>query len=411
VNEWSSSKIKIQNESLHNIKICRTSEYFVDTSSIEILELGTKAYPYKSIRSPFIEVLNLHSHSTRQITINLMESTINYLPELSSYIINTTSVTLKPYSNTLTTPRSSELFIYEFFPFSTSPTTKFSILSSSTLRLAEVLSHPDMTKTDRNIASITSTGVVVNRGSLFLQDLVVKRDVMEDSKRTTRLIRAVNLQHHEVRIERVQFYMSGRILLSAEPMNLYVKDVYIDFYGLLGAFYISALWNYPEAQKTGEIYFSNITAVNSQSSIITNLYGILFYSGPANVTVDDANIQIYGTQSFGQSQLEFLITPDWVPDDDSSQKFSIQNSFFTLPENSKDDRLIKFTAEFSEGYRSINLTYKNNYHEKILMSVSTINQIFSNLQTNIFLFNNTYINVSSVEGIFTILSNSIIFYF
>jgi len=57
-----------------------------------------------------------------------------------------------------------------------------------------------------------------------------------------------------------------------------------------------------------------------------------------------------------------------------------------------------------EYYRHSEVTYQNNLHENIIKSSNAINQIFANSLTNIFLKNNTYINVSGSDGMFTIIS-------
>jgi hypothetical protein len=72
----------------------------VDPESTEIIELGTKAFPYKNIGLPFVEILNYHSHSERTINIYLKEYTENLLLWKSNYIINITQVNVETYSTT-----------------------------------------------------------------------------------------------------------------------------------------------------------------------------------------------------------------------------------------------------------------------------------------------------------------------
>jgi len=67
--------------------------------------------------------------------------------------------------------------------------------------------------------------------------------------------------------------------------------------------------------------------------------------------------------------------------------------------------MIKFKMDLlDEYYRHSEVTYQNNLHENIIKSSNAINQIFANSLTNIFLKNNTYINVSGSDGMFTIIS-------
>ena len=38
------------------LKICRNGEYYIDPSSTEIIELGTKKFPYKALIWPIREI-------------------------------------------------------------------------------------------------------------------------------------------------------------------------------------------------------------------------------------------------------------------------------------------------------------------------------------------------------------------
>jgi hypothetical protein len=58
---------------MHGIKLCRSYEYYVNPESEEVIELGTKEYPFKSVSLPFIEIFNYFSHSNANITIYLAE--------------------------------------------------------------------------------------------------------------------------------------------------------------------------------------------------------------------------------------------------------------------------------------------------------------------------------------------------
>ena len=78
----------------------------------------------------------------------------------------------------------------------------------------------------------------------------------------------------------------------------------MDFYGMMGGIYINADCNYPEASITGTIFMSNVIAENSQSRVAEFKRGILYYAGPANVTVQNINVLIYGSLSDGRSPIE-----------------------------------------------------------------------------------------------------------
>jgi len=90
------SQISINVTQLGNIPLCRSFTYYVDPTSESNTELGTFEHPFKELNSVFVEVLNFHSHSDRNITIKILEGTTAFLFK-RSYIINTTEVIMEPY--------------------------------------------------------------------------------------------------------------------------------------------------------------------------------------------------------------------------------------------------------------------------------------------------------------------------
>jgi len=215
-------------------------DYYVDSSSTNTIELGTEEYPFKSIMLPFVEILNIHSHSSRSITINLMESTRNILHEHSAYLINATSVTIKSHAPDQPQPRPAEIYVMAGSEFEFEKSTRFNIISNTALQLSSALSKDGMTSIDRTVSSFTTSALIINRGSLTLDNLVITRNHVADKDRATTFIRAVNIQDSAIIVTNSEFYLSGRIMRSANPLNLFVQNVYIDFYALMGAFRINA---------------------------------------------------------------------------------------------------------------------------------------------------------------------------
>ena len=137
---WGSNEVFIQDSQLRNLKLWRSLDYYVNPKSIEIVELGTKQYPFKNIALPFIEILNYHSHSSRTVNIYLMENTTNYLMQNTNYVINMTMVNIESYSLISNSPSRATIYgILSSIPIFSS-TTITNIIVDSTLRLNQVLS-------------------------------------------------------------------------------------------------------------------------------------------------------------------------------------------------------------------------------------------------------------------------------
>ena len=62
---------------------------------------------------------------------------------------------------------------------------------------------------------------------------------------------------------------------------------------------------------------NNVTAENTQTRITPYLSGILYYAGPANVTVQNTNVLVYGSLLDSKSSIEVHSNKYWTPNDDN----------------------------------------------------------------------------------------------
>ena len=123
-----------------NKPVCRHFNYYVNPESTKIIELGTKAHPFKNIALPFVEILNYLSHSDRNITIFVKENTNNLLLWESNYIINITMVTVETYTESgNSTPNYATLLIKDAGVTKLTSKTVFNILKDTDLRLNSIL--------------------------------------------------------------------------------------------------------------------------------------------------------------------------------------------------------------------------------------------------------------------------------
>ena len=81
-----------------NINICRPLTYYVNPDSDNIMELGTREYPFRDINLVLIEVNNEHQHTDRNITIYVMEATDSYLPLGAIKVLNITEFSIDTYT-------------------------------------------------------------------------------------------------------------------------------------------------------------------------------------------------------------------------------------------------------------------------------------------------------------------------
>ena len=140
VPSWGVGSISISDEQLWSKPVWRSFNYYVDPSSTQIIELGTKAFPFKNIGLPFVEILNYHSHSPNTITVFIKENTEHNMLYHSNYVINITQVTVESYSDSnLVIPYSASIIMKNSGVVMLSAKTVFNIIKHTTLRLDSIV--------------------------------------------------------------------------------------------------------------------------------------------------------------------------------------------------------------------------------------------------------------------------------
>ena len=127
------TQIVLNNTQTGSKPYCRGFNYYVNSESLEVVELGSRRYPYKSLNLVFVELLNYFSHKDVTINVYIMERTTNYIQEAHNYLINTTQVNLLPYSNSGTSPEYATLILTDATVTLLDPKTKFTLLKDTTL--------------------------------------------------------------------------------------------------------------------------------------------------------------------------------------------------------------------------------------------------------------------------------------
>jgi len=114
--------------------------YYIDPSSTQIIELGTKAYPFKNIGLAFVEILNYHSHSENTVSVFLKEGLTHNVLVSSNYVINMTEVIVESYSDSITqTPGYAYVSMRNSGIVMLTSKTVFNIIKHNTLRLDSIV--------------------------------------------------------------------------------------------------------------------------------------------------------------------------------------------------------------------------------------------------------------------------------
>ena len=170
------NQISIIDNQLGNKLLWRGFNYYVDSGSLQTIELGTITYPYKSIELVFVELLNYHAHSNRTINVYIKENTINEVLLSKNFIINITSVNFKTYSSSSTSiPAKAVLIMKERDVTMMSSQTQFSIIKNVELRTIDLIqNNSGLTSNEKNQLLATDTCIFICRSTVTFDNFVLK---------------------------------------------------------------------------------------------------------------------------------------------------------------------------------------------------------------------------------------------
>ncbi|CAI2378198.1 unnamed protein product [Moneuplotes crassus] len=311
---------------------CRNLNFYINPESQEIMELGTKTYPYRTAKPVFVEILKQHSHKDYNISIYVMENTNTFIEDSTSYIINITKVFISSYNDagisqgmaTITTTDSSVNEI--------SQKAAFHLMKNATLDIASVLSGGNFTDYELDTAGRTGDGFHIIRSSFEMTKIIARR--VAKSWTEGYFIYLLYLQNRDFTLRDMEFYVTGHIVNTRDPANIYIENLYVDTWNVASGFMFFPWCNYPEAHITPSFYANNFTAFVSSDELTSFRPNIFYYAGPGNVTCTNFNISdVYGLTA--SPLATFLVFPDVYcdPKDDLIKTIDVDTVYISLPGN------------------------------------------------------------------------------
>ena len=255
VSQWDVvNQIAINNQQFGNRSICRSFQYYVNPNSDDVVEFGTFDHPYKSLGYVFVEILNYHSHNDRNITVSVMENTTNYIMAESSYIVNVTKVTIKPYSKDLSIePNRAIIVAIDNGVLSDTKGTSLNILSNYDLNMDEMITNnPGITSSEKDQITLSRYIFCIIRSEFTFDNIDIYSN-HSDYNVNYLFFLFIYIQNRLVTLTNMHSEISGTILLTHDPIVMHIENIDVDFYKSKGGFGIGAEWNYPEAYQQGMI--------------------------------------------------------------------------------------------------------------------------------------------------------------
>jgi hypothetical protein len=410
----------------------RNSKIYVDPDSLNFMQLETKEFPFKSLGSAFNELVNYHSHRDIETDILIKEGTFSYVLDDMNFIINTTSVKLSTYDSNQISLKKSTLILTNTTQIMYEAKSLFTLHSNSTLKLMEQIEAGQFTKKEVQSISRGRVSIFVLRSNFSIENMSIIRDY-KDLKKDTLFLSINYLQNKLVKMQNLDFNITGSLMTSSDPFNGHFSNIIVDTFKLNKGFDFDIEWNYPEAAADNLLIFNNITIVVSYPREHLVDTRIISNYGSGHLVVNNSDFRAYYTTiREKEPTIQQIITEYWLPDDGHLQQLTVSNSLFSLENNKlENDRSNTVAAVFSTSkFRKAEVKATNNsftnYENQSLRyflysgtSVDDVyfsNNLFSNITSGPLLSMNHFvlINKLTIENVvfengFGIRSDTMIF--
>ena len=328
--ECPSPKIKILNSQFAISSVWRNNQLYIDASSSQMIELGTKQYPYKTAKAAFSEILNIYSHKQVNITLFIKEYS-NLFMEDDNFILNMTSMTITSYSDLTDSPSRATIIPTDVSQQRLSKRSAFNLLKNTDLQLNEVLQASTFSSIQKLLILKERVTFTIAMSNFYLNNIDVRRDPGDIGKDTV-FIFPINQGSLWVDIRNSVLNMTGTIAFSSDPLNGYFENIKFDTSRIKDGFYFPISCNYPEAALTNSIAFTGITTFQTTNRTLYLPPRLIFNSGPGNFTLSNIDIQNYGT-SFKDYTMSatFSTSSSCQPNDGALQTIDFHGWYLTMP--------------------------------------------------------------------------------
>lgn len=168
VSDWSSNTKKIESSQLNLPAVWRNYEYYVDPYSTQILELGTREFPYRSMRAVTSEIVNFHCHTPVDIKIYTKEA---FMEEATVYYVNMSSVSISNHPDYVALGKNAMIIPTVVPQVGISEQSRFHLLNNTNLSISDVTSSADFSDIEKEIFASEFITVQLSRTSLTMENL------------------------------------------------------------------------------------------------------------------------------------------------------------------------------------------------------------------------------------------------
>ncbi|CAI2365911.1 unnamed protein product [Moneuplotes crassus] len=374
------TQVSMNSTQTGNKAYCRGFNYYVNSNSTDVVELGTKEFPYKSLSSVFIELLNYLSHRDITVNIYVLETTENYLELNKNYIINITHVNILTYSVTRSDPSHANLILKDSTISTINPSTKYSLLKSDTLEMSIATSS-------NPFATIFPLKIIfVHNSSLTVQNMHLDSEYSSIYIDYRFVFPSQCGRGKSISFQDIYSSISGSLLFSISPVEVKAKNVVFDSYRATSCINIYAPCNFPGADFYGKLIIDNFTLFTSQAKIVPFYGAVLGLLGSGDISVNQLNSSVYHDGPGSNSILWTLPVPACIPDTTEIQYSNMSNSYFTMNQSSDKTRysVLAIIPDVDRPkYITSNIFFSNTTFENITDNLFPLAYVISYYSTDV----------------------------
>jgi len=171
--------------------VCRNLDYFVDPLSDESIELGTREFPYRSMRSVISEIVNFFSHTDANITIYTKSG---YFEDDIARFLNITSVGFKSHPDLIENGKRAILIPTKIPQVSIFEKSLFHLLNHTNVNILQAIMVGSFTDKELFLLSRDLISLFYVRTNIVMENINVYREESEPQSSQYFLV-AVNLQN------------------------------------------------------------------------------------------------------------------------------------------------------------------------------------------------------------------------
>lgn len=149
--------------------------FYVDPSSAELMEFGTKQNPYRTLSPVFSEILKHYSHSEIEANIYIKEGADLFIEDSNVYFVHLKLISIDTYSDSDDFPGMASITSIDTPQDLLSSKAGFHIIKNITVDLEVIITEGNFTESESFIIGRTGAAFEVIRTSISINNIIAKR--------------------------------------------------------------------------------------------------------------------------------------------------------------------------------------------------------------------------------------------